>query len=174
MGRPACSSCCKVIEILPTRGGCRDQYYKVYYKLGGGGWKTSDEYDDHLQNNELKLGDKIGAAWRETARLATATVTIIDSGALALGDIVTLRAKRAPATAIDFSAVAGPNNWAVALTNAATATNLARAINGHVDFSASARGDQAEKDGVGRKHPRDVNRCRNCWHDLDRFRWWQR
>jgi hypothetical protein len=144
MGRPACSSCCKVIEILPTRSGCRDQYYKVYYNLGGGGWKTSDEYDDHLQNNKLKLGDKIGAAWRSTRNQspATATVTIIDIAELAIGDKVTLRATAAPATDIDFSvALAGPNTWAIALTNANTAINLAAAIDDHPDFSASAVGE---------------------------------
>lgn len=60
MGRPACSSCCKVTAI-PVKKGCVDDDYKVYYKYGAGGWKTSDEYEDYLKKIpiDIKVGIKV-------------------------------------------------------------------------------------------------------------------
>ena len=55
MGRPSCSSCCKV-TIKKT--GCVDYNYKIYYKYGAGGWKTSDEYEDYLK--KIPIGIEVG------------------------------------------------------------------------------------------------------------------
>tara|TARA_R110002167_G_scaffold67516_1_gene190891 strand:+ start:331 stop:3078 length:2748 start_codon:yes stop_codon:yes gene_type:complete len=59
MGRPSCSSCCKVTTIKKT--GCVDDNYKIYYKYGAGGWKTSDEYKDYLKNipTTIEVGIKV-------------------------------------------------------------------------------------------------------------------
>jgi hypothetical protein len=54
MGRPSCSSCCKVV-VLPQKKGCVDRAYKVYYKYGAGGWKTSNEYEDYLKNIPINI-----------------------------------------------------------------------------------------------------------------------
>jgi len=61
MGRPACSSCCKVQPFVPTKKGCRDEDFKVYYKYGAGGWKTSDEYNEYLNEGdvEIEVGIKV-------------------------------------------------------------------------------------------------------------------
>ena len=60
MGRPACSSCCKV-SIPVNRVGCVDDHYKAYYKVGGGQWKTVDEYNDYLRNTpvDIDVGVKV-------------------------------------------------------------------------------------------------------------------
>ncbi|MAH51528.1 hypothetical protein CMI37_37275 [Candidatus Pacearchaeota archaeon] len=55
MGRPSCSSCCKVSVAIPQKKGCIDNNYKVYYKYGAGGWKTSDEYEDYLKNTPITI-----------------------------------------------------------------------------------------------------------------------
>ena len=54
MGRPACSSCCSV-RVVVDKVGCVDDDYKAYYKVGGGGWKTSDGYDDYLKNAPVNI-----------------------------------------------------------------------------------------------------------------------
>ena len=54
MGRPACSSCCSV-RVVVDKVGCVDDDYKAYYKVGGGGWKTSDGYDDYLKNAPINI-----------------------------------------------------------------------------------------------------------------------
>ena len=56
MGRPSCSSCCKV--SVAQKKGCIDNNYKVYYKYGAGGWKTSDEYAAYLAREGKNSGFK--------------------------------------------------------------------------------------------------------------------
>jgi hypothetical protein len=57
MGRPACSSCCKVVTALPPpKKGCIDDDYEVYYKYGAGGWQTSKKYKTHLDEKDKKSG----------------------------------------------------------------------------------------------------------------------
>lgn len=58
MGRPSCSSCCKVTI---KKKGCVDDNYKIYYKYGVGGWKTSDEYEKHLKQIpiDIEVGIKV-------------------------------------------------------------------------------------------------------------------
>jgi len=59
MGRPACSSCCKVQPFVPTKKkGCRKEDFKVYYKYGAGGWKTSNEYAAYLARGGKNSGFK--------------------------------------------------------------------------------------------------------------------
>ena len=55
MGRPACSSCCQVSIIPVNKSGCVKDDYKAYYKVGGGGWKTADGYDDYLRNAPVNI-----------------------------------------------------------------------------------------------------------------------
>ena len=46
MGRPACSSCCKE---TPSKKGCRNDDFSVYYQIsGGGGWISSSKYAEYL------------------------------------------------------------------------------------------------------------------------------
>ena len=55
MGRPSCSSCCKVSVAIPQKKGCIDNNYKIYYKYGAGGWKTSDEYEEYLKKIPITI-----------------------------------------------------------------------------------------------------------------------
>ena len=82
MGRPACSSCCKVQPFVPTKKkGCRKEDFKVYYKYGAGGWKTSDEYNDYL-NDKFPKAIEVGINVYhppESAKLYTVT-EIVERG----------------------------------------------------------------------------------------------
>ena len=82
MGRPACSSCCKVVPVIPPAYGTGcvdgadlnssfygrdpnplfDHGHDIYYKIGGGGWKTQNQYDAYREENwdgVFKVGQKV-------------------------------------------------------------------------------------------------------------------
>ena len=56
MGRPACSSCCKVVPIAEK--GCKDDDFSVYYTIGNGGWIPSDWYAQHLLSGHNAGADR--------------------------------------------------------------------------------------------------------------------
>ena len=54
MGRPACSSCCKV--VVASKEGCKNEDFSVYYTIGGGDWISSDLYAQHLLSGNKTAG----------------------------------------------------------------------------------------------------------------------
>ena len=100
----------------------------------GGYWENLGTNRDYLRVklDSATVGSSVPLA-------ATATVTVTNHSNLANGDKITLRATSDPTTGIDFTAASsGTNTWAVGGSVNATATNIAAAINGHANFTASA------------------------------------
>ena len=57
MGRPTCSSCCKVVPPVGDKG-CKADDFSVYYRIGNGGWVTSDWYAQYLLSGHNAGADR--------------------------------------------------------------------------------------------------------------------
>ena len=49
MGRPACSSCCKPGGSVPSKEGCKNEHFNVFYRVPiAGGWMPSTKYAQYI------------------------------------------------------------------------------------------------------------------------------